>query len=445
MSEKLLLTSQRVLHSGTIQPAGILIENGMITEIFRPEQIPSSIQTIDYGRDVIMPGLIDPHVHVNEPGRTEWEGFETATKAAAAGGITAIADMPLNSSPVTTNADALKKKRNAAAGKCFVDYACYGGLIPGNENQIEDLLDQGVPGIKTFLSHSGIDEFPNSAEKELRAVMPLLAKRNIPLLVHAELTDNNVPGMLNPNSYQQYMQSRPQRWEMNAINLLITLCRETGCPVHIVHLSAADALPNLKLAREEGLPISVETAPHYLFFESEHIPDGDPRFKCAPPIRNSENRKALWGALKNRIIDFIGTDHSPSPPELKTGTLKNAWGGISSLQLLLPALWTAARAEDITLAELSSWTSTRPAQFLGIDHYCGEIAVDKQANLVVWSPEESFEVDISSLYHRHKQSPYDGKLLQGIVKETWLRGTKIYDKSGILGRPQGSEIVHSTK
>ncbi|MGF1671780.1 MAG: amidohydrolase family protein, partial [Balneolaceae bacterium] len=296
MTGKLILTSQRVLVSGKLEPAGIFVKNGYIREVMSPGSFPNSVPVEDYGHDVIMPALIDSHVHINEPGRTEWEGFETATKAAAAGGITVIADMPLNSSPVTASLNALQVKRKASEGKAYVDFTCYGGLIPGNESGIEALLDAGVLGIKTFLCHSGIDEFPNSTEKELSAVMPLLAWRNIPLLVHAELPDQKAPAINDPDNYNQYLQSRPPRWEINAIKMMIRLCRETGCPVHIVHLSASGGLPFIQKAKAEGLPFTVETAPHYLFFESEKIPDSDPLYKCAPPVRNSENRKALWSA-----------------------------------------------------------------------------------------------------------------------------------------------------
>ncbi|CAN5333264.1 allantoinase AllB [soil metagenome] len=440
MTNKIFLSSKRVLISGKLQPAGIVAEDGIIRKILPFDDFPKSIPVKDYGNHVIMPGLIDAHLHINEPGRTEWEGFESATRAAAAGGITAVADMPLNSYPATITHNALLEKRHAAAGKSYVDYTCYGGLVPGNEQEIESLLNAGVRGIKTFLSHSGIDDFPNSTEKELRAVMPLLAKHKIPLLVHAELPDTNAPQSTDADSYQQYLQSRPQYWEVNAIRLMINLCRETGCPVHIVHLSAAEALPLIRNAKDEGLPITVETAPHYLFFESENTPDSDPRFKCAPPIRDSKNKKALWNALKNGVIDFVATDHSPCPPGMKSRNLQSAWGGISSLQLLLPIIWTAGRSERITIPELSRWTSTEPARFLGLEKSRGEILPGKEASFVIWSPEENFAVDGSSLYHRHKITPYEGKVLHGKVKATWLRGRIIYSEKEFFDKPLGKEL-----
>lgn len=442
MNNRLLLISQRVLVSGNLRPAGILVEDGLISQVASPGNFPDSVSREDYGDAVIMPGLIDAHVHINEPGRTEWEGFETATRAAAAGGITMLADMPLNSSPVITTVEALQAKREAAAGKVHVDFTCYGGLIPGSESHIESLLDAGVPGIKTFLSHSGLDEFPNSTEKELRTVMPLLARRDIPLLVHAELHNANIPAVADPDSYRQYERSRPPRWELQAIELLIKLCRETGCPVHIVHLSAAEALPVLQQARSEGLPLTVETAPHYLFFASEQIPDADPRYKCAPPIRGAENRDALWEGLQAGIIDFIATDHSPSSPELKRGTLQKSWGGISSLQLMLPAIWTSGKIRNAKIADVCRWTSSLPAKFLGLESSHGEIAEDREANFVVWHPEESFTVDATSLHHRHKITPYDGQTLFGTVKATWLRGKKIYGETGLPECSCGREILN---
>lgn len=440
MAKKIILYSKRVLVAGKLQAAGILSEGGIIRKILPLDEFPASIPVEEYGDHVIMPGLIDAHVHINEPGRAGWEGFESATRAAAAGGIIAVADMPLNSTPVTITLNALLEKRKAAAGKAHVDFTCYGGLVPGNGQEIESLLNAGVRGIKTFLCHSGIDDFPNSTENELRAVMPLLARYKIPLLVHAELADANIPESTDADSYQQYVHTRPQFWEVNAIRLMINLCRETGCPVHIVHLSAAEALPLIRNAKDEGLPITVETAPHYLFFESESTPDADPRFKCAPPIRDSKNKKALWKALKNGLIDFVATDHSPCPPAMKNGSLQSAWGGISSLQLMLPAIWTAGRSEQITINELSRWTSTEPARFLGLEKTHGEISPGKEASFVIWSPEESFAVDGPSLYHRHKATPYEGKALHGKVKATWLRGKIIYSEDEFFDKPSGIEI-----
>lgn len=411
------------------------MQNGLIREILPYGSLADTAESEDYGNLVIMPGITDAHVHINEPGRTEWEGFETATRAAAAGGITTLADMPLNSSPVTTSAEALQQKRQAAEGKLAVDCGFYAGLVPGNEKEIPALLDAGAWGVKAFLCHSGIDEFPAVTEKELRAVMPLLAKRRVPLLVHAELTDNKAPAPSNETSYMQYCESRPESWEINAIKLLIKLCRETGCRVHIVHLASAKAIEILKSAKEEGLPLTVETAPHYLYFSSENIPDCKPLYKCAPPIRSNKNREALSEALFNGVIDFIATDHSPCPPELKeldSGNLKKAWGGISSLQLLLPTIWTVTRKRGASPADICRWLCSTPARFLNIYDQTGDIAPGKNASFTIWDPEQSFTAKASSLFHRHKVTAYDGERLTGTVHNVWLRGNKIFNGTEIL-------------
>lgn len=448
MGTKRAIRTSRAVVSGSLRPAAILIEGDMITDIVEPGRVPSDFGVDDVGDAVVMPGLIDVHVHINEPGRTEWEGFETATKAACAGGITTVVDMPLNSSPVTTDVVAFGEKRAAAEGKLWVDCGFYAGLVPGNEGEIEALLDAGALGVKAFLCHSGIDEFPNATEKELRAVMPLLARRKKPLLVHAELVDGveKVPHEHRRN-YDAYSASRPHRWEIRALKLLIDLCRQTGCQVHIVHLATARAVPLLRSARAEGLPITVETGPHYLYFATEEIPDGDPRYKCAPPIRNSKNRRGLWEALQEGVIDLVATDHSPSPPELKeldSGDLIKAWGGISSLQLLLPVLWTAARSRGLSPVDIARWVCHEPARFLGVDHDRGELAVGKQANLVVWDPKKSFRVDPALLYHRHPISPYSGQSLYGVVEKTYLRGVEVFDGSKVIAEPQGRALI-STK
>lgn len=429
MNQPFTITSNRVLISGELHPASLTIENGVISEI-RDYKDPSlSGRVEDYGDHIIMPGLIDAHVHINEPGRTEWEGFESATSAGAAGGITTLADMPLNCSPVTTSVEALNQKRQAAQHKSVVDCYFYGGLIPGNENQIESLINEGVPGIKTFLCHSGLDEFPNSGEKELQAAMPVLARYGKPLLVHAELIDDDIPDNKDPQSYADFVASRPPRWEVQAIEKLISLCRETGCHVHIVHLATAEALPLLQDARNEGLPVTVETAPHYLFFSAEQIPDGDTRFKCAPPIRSETNRNELWEAVSSGIIDMVATDHSPCLPKLKetgSGDFQKAWGGISSLQLLLPAMWTGARNRGFTPADVSRLLSKKPAQLLGLQESAVEISEGRDANITVWNPDNSFVVNPGNLFHRHSLTPYAGERLYGIIRATYLRGKKIF-------------------
>ena len=296
----------------------------------------------DYGNAVIMPGVIDVHVHINEPGRTEWEGFETATQAAAAGGSTTIIDMPLNASPVTTTLEALNQKLEASKGKMNVNVGFYAGLIPGNAAHLESLIHAGVVGVKCFLTHSGIDEFPNVTEKDLDEAMPIIAKHNIPLLAHCELYDTEVDCDFdtNPTSYQHYLASRPKKWENDAVDLMIRMCRKHNCPVHIVHVASAEALSQIEAAKKEGLPITAETCTQYFFFNAEDIPDGNCIYKCAPPIREKANNEQLKNAFVTGVLDFITTDHSPAPPyikEIETGNLKKAWGGIAGIQFLLTA------------------------------------------------------------------------------------------------------------
>src|SRR5713101_5288383 len=331
MIPDLVIRGERVVTPEAAGPASIHIRNGLIVAIARRDEVPEECPVYDAGQSVVMPGLVDTHVHINEPGRTEWEGFETGTRAAAAGGITTLVDMPLNSSPVTTTVDAFRQKLDAAKGKLWVDCGFYAGLIPGNSQHIEPLIEAGVLGVKAFLIHSGIDEFPNATEQDLRASMPIIAKHNVPLLVHCELLNDSLPqsaipaspdmsrqsGGSNPQSYGNYLASRPRRWETDAVELMIRLCREYMCETHIVHLSSADVVPALEQARRSGLPLTVETCPHYLYFTAEEISDGDTRFKCAPPVREHENKERLWKALREGVIDFIASDHSPSTPALK--------------------------------------------------------------------------------------------------------------------------------
>lgn len=417
MNEIACISSQRVMTPHGEVAATVRIAQGKIEAIDAYD--PSAGE--DRGKAAILPGLVDPHVHLNEPGRTEWEGFETGTAAAAAGGVTALVDMPLNSSPVTTSVGALAAKRLAAGGKLSVDVGFHAGLVPGNEGEIAALLDAGVLGVKAFLCHSGIDEFPNATEKELRAVMPLLAERGVPLLAHAEVV-HDAPPMADPRRYADYVASRPPSFERDAIALMIDLCRETGCRTHIVHLADAGSLPMLAAARAEGLPLTVETCPHYLTFAAEDIPEGATEYKCAPPIRDTANREGLWQGLKDGVIDFIASDHSPCPPDMKCrdeGRFDLAWGGISSLQLTLPIVWTEASRRGHTLSEVVDWLCHRPADLVGVQ---AGIEVGKPANLVVFDPEASSTVRGTELEHRHKLTPYEGRELRGVVQSTYLRG-----------------------
>jgi allantoinase len=437
------LRSTRVVLGERVEPATILMSDGRIDDVVSEPLTVSGV--LDVGDSLISPGLVDCHVHINEPGRSEWEGFETATRAAAAGGVTTLVDMPLNCIPVTTSEAALEAKLAACSGKCFVDVGFWGGVVPGNAADLPGLARAGVLGCKAFLVHSGIDEFPNATELDLREAMPILKQQGLPLLAHAELDLGAAAPPPGSRAYRSYLESRPPSWEDAAIELLIELCRATGCAVHIVHLSSASAIPSLHRAKSEGLPITVETCPHYLCLEAETIPDGATQFKCAPPIREHDNREALWQALFDGVIDFVVTDHSPCLPALKLrerGDFQEAWGGISSLQLGLCLLWTEAVRRGATLSQLSSWVSAGPARFAGLGQCKGRIARGFEADLVVWDPEQSFSVEPDTLFIRHKLSPYLGARLIGRVEHTFLRGREVFDGTGHPSGPTGKLLLH---
>jgi allantoinase len=428
-----------------IQPAVVLIRDGVIADVVNSLAEPVNYPVIDIGNKLLMPGIIDPHVHINEPGRTHWEGFATATRAAAAGGITTLVDMPLNSDPVTTTAAAFDKKLAAATGQIQVNCGFWGGVVPGNTSEIEKLIDKGVLGFKAFLTHSGIDDFPNATEQDLRQAMPIIAKHNLPLLVHCELSSNPVKAGQNPTSYQQYLQSRPAAWEDEAIALMIRLCEAFQCRVHIVHLSSAGSIPQVQQAKQKGLPITIETAQHYLYFHAEAIPDGQTAFKCAPPIREKANNEQLWQALQDGIIDFVATDHSPAPPEMKqmeSGDLMKAWGGIASLQFALPVLWTAARRRNISLVNIAKWLCEKPAVLAGLQNRKGKIAKGFDADMVVWDPNESFTVTTDIIHHKHKITPYLNATLYGVVELTWLGGEQIFNQGTFTQLNKGKIITH---
>jgi allantoinase len=379
-----------------------------------------------------MPGLVDTHVHVNEPGRTEWEGFRTASAAAAAGGITTIVDMPLNSVPSTTNVDALEAKR-AAAEAADVRVEFWGGVVPGNAGDLDALADAGVRGFKCFLSPSGVDEFEHVTERDLRLALPILARRGLPLLVHAEW-----PAALlspdpaaDPRRYATWLESRPARAEVEAIAMLIALCREYRAPIHVVHVAAADALPLLAAARAEGLPITAETCPHYLSFCAEEIDEGATLFKCAPPIRERAHRESLWRALDQGILDFVATDHSPCPPAMKgEGNFLAAWGGIASLELSLAATWTDAATRGYPLERVAEWLCAAPARLAGLTDR-GVIATGALADFVLWDPDATFLVDERTLRQRHKRTPYHGRQLRGRVVQTYVGGRLVYRRPGL--------------
>ncbi|MBS1738786.1 MAG: allantoinase AllB [Bacteroidetes bacterium] len=419
--------SRRVILPKEVVEATIFIQEGKIIEIRKGSLTHPIKNLVDAGNHVVMPGIIDPHVHINEPGRTEWEGFETGTLAALNGGITCIADMPLNSSPVTTTVKALKEKiestKNKLHAKCFF----WGGIVPGNEEEIEPLINAGVRGFKAFLTHSGIDDFPNVTEEDLRKAMPIIAQHHLPLLVHCELESNFDFKSGNPRSYNNYLQSRPDKWEHDAIKLMIKLCKEFNCKVHIVHLSSAQSLPLVAEAKSQNLPLTCETAPHYLYFNAENIKDGHTLFKCAPPIRNQKNIDSLWEALQSGLIDFIATDHSPCLPSMKnmeTGNFMTAWGGISSLQFSLPVVWTAGRQHQATLNDICHWLCEEPAKLLRLENKNGKIETGFDADLVIWNPEEEFKITKDIIKHRHKETPYLNETLNGVIKEVYIGGQK---------------------
>ncbi|MEM7101710.1 MAG: allantoinase AllB [Bacteroidota bacterium] len=439
--------SNQVLLPEGLQSTTILVKGGKLERILPGKVDTGNLEFLDFGNAVIMPGLIDPHVHINEPGRTEWEGFETGTMAAAAGGVTTIVDMPLNSSPVTTNVAALQEKLDAAKGKLHVNCGFWGGLTPQSLGDLEGLLETEVLGVKVFLTHSGIDDFPDIGQSDLSRVMPLIKTSGKPILAHCEISRPHADQALlenNPTSYQNYLASRPPSWEIEAIEMMIDLCRTSGCRTHIVHLATAEAISSISKAKDEGLPLTVETCPQYLCFSAEEIPDGQTVYKCAPPIREAANQKQLWEAIKTGLIDFLATDHSPAPPKLKeidSGNLAKAWGGIAGLQFFLPAIWTKAKTQNLTLPKLSKLWSSNAAAFLGIGHRKGKIAKGYDADLVIWHPDEQFTVTESMIFHKHKPTPYLGQQLYGKVMLTMVNGQLVYQNGQIVGRNYGSIVV----
>jgi len=439
--------SRRVVTPQGVRPAAILVEGELVREVVTPEQVPAGADLQDFGETAILPGLVDSHVHINDPGRADWEGFETATRAAAAGGYTLLVDMPLNCLPATTTVEGLDAKRAAAKDRCRVDWAAWGGVVADNQNAIESLAHAGVPGFKCFLVPPGIDGFTMVTEAQLRAALPHVARTGLPLLVHAEL-----PGPIDRatqeledadwSCYPTYLKSRPEEAELSAIRLLLSLCREYNFRLHIVHLSASQALPELRAARSDGLAVSVETCPHYLHIAAETIPKGATLFKCAPPIRSRDNCEKLWQGLRDGIIDLVATDHSPCPLEMKglaDGSFKTAWGGIASLSVALPVMYTEARARGFTLADIARWMAEAPAKLARCDKQKGRIAAGYDADFVVFEPEDEFEISRDRLHYRHVVSPYLGEKLQGVVKATYLRGKEVFRAGEFPGEATGRE------
>lgn len=446
----LTISSQHVVLPDGVRAASIEIRDGRITAI---GAFPVTSDFLDFGEKYILPGLVDTHVHINEPGRTEWEGFQTATRAAAAGGYTTLVDMPLNNLPETTTVENLRAKESAARGQCMVDYGFWGGVVADNQQHIGEQAAAGVLGYKCFLVHPGIEGFTMVSRSQLESAMPIVAKTGLPLLTHAELPEEieratNKQQHSDWTQYSTYLASRPDTAEVEAIRMMIDLSRRFGCRVHIVHLSSAEALTDLKAARTEGLSITVETCPHYLYFTAEDIADGATTFKCAPPIRSHANRERLWQALKDGDIDLIATDHSPCLPEMKTrgnGSFLEAWGGIASLQLALPVIWTEARQRAIPITSVARWMSEQPAKLAGLDHRKGAIKVGHDADLIVFNPETISPVDPARLQHRHPITPYAGETLQGSVETTFLRGEKVYDRGTFPTTPKGNQLFRNAR
>lgn len=439
MSETFALRSRRVLLGNRLVTSIVTVSDGRIAAV--GATAPAGVPVLDLGDDALLPALTDTHVHIDEPGRTEWEGFASATAAAAAGGVTLLVDMPLNSDPVTTSVDALNTKIAAAQGQLWVDCAFWGGVIPGNAAELLPMVRAGALGFKCFLCPSGIDEFPPATARDLREAMPLLRQAGVPLLVHAELelALREVPADSSPRAYSRYLHSRPGAWEDAAVALVIDLVRETGCRAHIVHLSSAGALDLLRQAKREGLPVSAETCPHYLGLAAEEVPDGATEYKCAPPIRERDNQELLWAGLLDGTLDFVVTDHSPCVPALKRldmGDFAGAWGGIASLQLGLRSVWTEARRRGVPLERVLQWMSAETARFAGWPDR-GVIAVGAPADLVAFAPEHEERVDAASLLHRHPITPWAGRLLSGRVRRTWLRGALIAEDGRVTGAPTG--------
>lgn len=441
--------SRRVVTTEAIRAAAILVGGELIQAIVSPDQVPAHGYEIhDFGDAVILPGLVDSHVHINDPGRADWEGFETATRAAAAGGYTMLVDMPLNCLPPITTVAALEAKRAAARGRCRVDWAAWGGVVHDNQNDIEALAAAGVAGFKCFLVNPGIDGFSMVTEQQLRAALPQVARTGLPLLVHAELPapiDRATEALANADwkFYSTYLQSRPDEAELDAIRMMLSLCREYNFHLHIVHLSTSRALPALRAARAEGLPVTVETCPHYLHLAAETIADGATLSKCAPPIRGRQNREELWEGLRDGTIDLVVTDHSPCLPAMKRISEKNfreAWGGIASLSLALPLMWTEVTRRGFTLLDLARWMAERPSRLAGCASRKGRIAAGSDADFVVFDSEREFVVAKESLYYRHPVSPYLGETLRGVVKATYVRGNLVFAGADFPGEPSGREL-----
>jgi allantoinase len=445
-----------VVTPGGVRPAAVLVSGGRIHAVVEPDDVPAGLSVIEIDQDdVLLPGVVDTHVHFNEPGREEWEGFATGTAAAAAGGVTTAVDMPLNAMPATTTVHALKVKRAAAEGAVRVDVGFWGGVVPGNEDELEPLWDAGVLGFKCFLVPSGVMNFPHVGDADLARAMPILARLGAPLLVHAEAQGAVLAATArtldarrppDPCAYATYLATRPGAAEVAAITRMAALAAEHGCRVHIVHVATGEALPVLAAARAASVPISAETCPHYLHFAAEEVPDGATQYKCAPPIRSAAEREALWDGLLNGWLDLIASDHSPCVPGMKRlgeGDFLDAWGGIASLELALRVVWTGALARGFGIERVCGWMSRAPAGMAGLAGQKGAIAPGLDADLVVFRPGDDTPVDPGTLLQKHPVTPYAGARLRGRVVATFLRGRAVYLDGETQGPPAGRMLTRT--
>jgi allantoinase len=439
----LIIRGRNVVLPDSIGASSIHVRDGVIESVRDYDDIAGDCELIEADdASVVMPGLVDTHVHVNSPGRTDWEGFQHATAAAAAGGTTTLIDMPLNSIPATTTLAAFHAKLDEARDKCFIDVGFWGGVVPGNTDELAPMFEAGVVGFKCFLVPSGVDEFQHVTEADLRKAMPELARLDALLIVHAEL-----PGPIDraaptgaAGDYKTFLDSRPRAAENEAVELMIRLSGEFGTRVHIVHLSSSDAVPLLREARAEGVAITAETCPHYLYFAADEIPAFATEFKCCQPIRERGNREWLWDGLADGTIDMIVSDHSPCPVTMKqrdSGDFLAAWGGISSVQLRLPVVWTEAQRRGYSFLDLAKWLCENPAREVNLESRKGLIAAGHDADFVIWDPYREFTVNAAELHHRHKLTPYDGQKLNGVVRKTFLRGKQIYDDPALVEEAMG--------
>ncbi|XP_030583669.1 allantoinase, mitochondrial [Archocentrus centrarchus] len=439
--------SMRVLVGEEVRPAVVVIKDGKIHEIVPSCSFSEDVgcQVLDVGDSVVMPGIVDCHVHVNEPGRASWEGFWTATRAAAAGGVTTIVDMPLNSIPPTTTLSNFHEKLREATGRCFVDVAFWGGVIPGNQLQLRPMIQAGVAGFKCFLIHSGVDEFPHVNDCDLHTAMKQLQGTGSALLFHAERDVQEAKQETGDLcQYSTFLQSRPDVMEIEAIRVVTELCLQYRVRCHIVHLSSAKPLKLIEEARQAGAPLTVETTHHYLSLCAENIPAGATQFKCCPPIRGAVNREQLWSALKAGQIDMVVSDHSPCTPDLKkldSGDFMQAWGGISSLQFGLSLFWSSASKRGFQLPDVVRLLSQKTAQLCGLDSQKGCLAPGYDADLVIWDPEREFEIQEENINHKNKLTPYLGLKLQGVVWATILRGRLVYRDGSFCPEPLGKHLL----